>query len=363
MNSDTVQLAWALVAGRLAHISEFRNVPTGLRPSATCEGCGLGLVMKLGLVRAHHYSHRPGSRCPLIAPETARHFNTKHLLASKLRSLDALCVSMKCTFSSPPFGCSTDVTSVVAEAWDTVRVEPFIDPVRPDILLLTRGVAMLAIEIRATHAVADSKATRLSELGIPWIEVAAGAECDEWVPGSQMPVLRYESASAPPRLCSTHSALEQAARSDAASPAAARRQLRNASSYQADLDHHGDRWRFRVVDCYPARARRIRKVFWVYSTRLSPFTLRLRLVDDSTSSIVAEIRTSEKSEEAFKELHRRLIGYLRRLYERFYSPLRWLDSSAFPVNPATVYLTDFMPVKYRRDSKGEWTTSIARTDV
>jgi hypothetical protein len=58
--------------------------------------------------------------------------------------------------------------------------------------------------------------------------------------------------------------------------------------------------------------------------------------------------------QGLRQLHRRLIDYLRSSYERYYSPASWLDAAEFPANPATVYRKDYMPVKYHRDSTGAW---------
>lgn len=352
MTSDTVQLAWALVAGQLRHISEFRDVLQGAKPPATCEACGSTLIMKLGRIRAHHFAHQPGNRCALTAPETARHYNTKQLLASKLRSVDALSVASKCAFVALRGRCTTDIISVAAEAWDRVRVETYVEPFRPDIVLLKGERAVLAIEVRATHAVPDAKAQRLSERRIPWIEVLAGSSCDEWVSTSPLPVLRYECAEVR-KLCPAHTApkpLEKA--SAVSSPATPRRTQKSTGN--AEIEGFGDRWRFRVIDCHPAEGPRVRKVFWIYSVQLNSFVYRLRVVDESTSSIVAQIDASEMSDESVRDLNQRLKEYLKRSFERLYSPQRWLERSAFPSNPATVYSKEYMPVKYHRDSEGRW---------
>jgi len=245
----------------------------------------------------------------------------------------------------------------VAEEWDTVRVETFIDPVRPDILLLTKDAPTLAIEVRATHAVSETKAASLSKLGISWIEVVAGAQCDEWVPGSLMPAVRRESKEAP-NFCSIHS---DSVNSGFQARAAEIRPQTTAQT--TDVEHHGDRWRFRVVDCHPTRGPRVRKVFWVYCSRLNPVVFRLHVVDVATSSVITNMRHVTNPEDSLRELDERLAEHLLRTYERLHSPMPWLDSSAFPDNPATVYRKDFMPVKYQRDSNGKWMKAIRRADV
>ena len=359
---DNVQLAWAMVAGRLTHISVFRDVPRGQRPTAVCEVCGAHLTMKLGPIRAHHYSHRSRSHCPLTAPETARHYNTKHTLASKLRATDALSVVTRCTFSSKGNRCPNDIPFLAAEGWDTVRVEPFIEPVRPDIVLLANGAPIFAIEVRATHAVSENKAASLSKLGIPWIEVVAGAQCDEWVPGSLLPAARHSKDAL--NFCSVHSDTVVQARASKVPPqATALTSTADTSPVQTDVTQHGYRWRFRVVDCYPTCGPRVRKVFWIHCSTRNRIDFRLRVVDDDTSFVVTSTRLVRNPEGSLRELNQRLVEHLRRSYDRFHSARPWLDSGAFPDNPATVYSRDFMSVKYQRDSDGKWTNSLRRADA
>jgi hypothetical protein len=318
--------------------------------------------MRLGHIRAHHYSHRSDNDCPLRNPETARHYNTKHLLASKLRSADAFCVVTECAFSSSHLRCAAVLTSIAAEGWDEVRVEQFIDPIRPDIVLVKADVETLAIEVRATHAVTETKATRLSELGIPWVEVAAGPECDQWMPGALMPAIRYEAELAT-KSCSKHSNGNDGGAAAQTHPATARSRPTNGSSTDNDPYNHGEPWRFRVVDCYPDKGTRVRNVFWVYCARLNSRTVRLRVADHSDSPVVAELRTAARSDESLREVHSLLRQHLHRTYERFDSPMPWRDTSELPTNPAELYRNDFMPVKYHRDSRGAWTKLIRRADV
>lgn len=340
MSGDDVQLAWALVAGQLAHISEFDGLPRGSRPKAMCALCGLELTMKLGPQRAHHYAHRSVGICALQNPETARHYNTKQLLASKLRLADDLSVVTKCRHAH----CFSDLTSQAAEGWDEVRVEPLVHPVRPDILLLKSGTATLAIEVRATHAVPDTKVEQLAELGLPWVEVTAGSDCDRWQPGGPLPALRHESRLAP-RFCSDHS---EPASTRPVETVALKAPRKSEWATQEELVSHGERWQFRVVDCYSDKGERVRRVFWIFCKRVDSRTLQLRLAEDRDSWAIAEVTAATRSVECLKELNSRLEQYLRRSFARFDSPRRWQVAGEFPENPATIYGTNFMPVKYRR---------------
>jgi hypothetical protein len=320
---------------------------------AVCDLCREKLIMKLGDRRAHHYSHRPGGNCILHNPETAAHHNTKHLLASKLRDTDMLSVVTKCAWIASHVRCASELTYMAAEGWEEVCVEQFIDPVRPDILLLSAGVAALAIEVRATHTVSDTKAARLANLNIPWIEVVAGDECDNWEPGTSLPAIRHESKAAP-KYCTTHS---QPAPPDPGSSRAGMERGVCTSTTQSDLHSHGERWRFRVVDCYPDQGPRVRKVFWVYSREVNSHITRLRLATDHDSPVVTEVRTMNVRAESLRYLNECLREHLKQTFVHYDSPKTWQDLTKYPDNPAMVY-RGFMPVKYRRNARGEWTAAI-----
>ena len=362
MTRDNIQLAWALVDGRLTHISAFRDVPRGQRPTAVCEACRVELIMKLGPIRAHHYAHRSNCHCPLTSPETARHYNTKHTLASKLRATASLSVVTKCTYSPTRTPCSADLTYVAAEGWDAVHVETLIHPVRPDILLLTKGAPTLAIEVRATHAVSEAKAASLLELGISWIEVVAGSPSDDWEPESALRAERRSKDA--PNFCSIHSDTDNsnAQAGDATVAPQSIAKTRTGAS-QSEARDYGDRWRYRVVDCYPSGGRRVRKVFWVYCSRRTPLVCHLRLVEDDTTRVISAMRNVTDPEVALLDLHHRLLKHLRRSYERFHSDLPWQDISTFPANAVTVYKEVFMPVKYKPDSAGRWVKVLRPADV
>lgn len=352
MGGHDVRLAWAFVAGSLAHISEFRGVPRGSRPRAECEVCGNQLTLRLGDQRAHHFAHRAGVDCSLNEAESARHYNTKQLLAAKLRATDELSVVTECSSSAGYVRCNRSLTALAAEGWDDVRVERVINPVRPDITLEKAGAPILAIEIHATHLVSHTKAGRLAELGIPWVEVEAGGTCDAWEPGTPLPAIRQELELAP-KFCSDHS---EPVESRPVHPPVPRVGRSSRVSSSASSDSHGERWRFRVVDCYPAHGPRVRKVFSVYCSDPKSNSIRLRLIDDDSddSFVIGEFRAALRSREQLRKMNNLLRHHLKRTFELYDSPRRWEDSFDLPENLATLYRIDFMPIKYRRDANGAW---------
>src|SRR5262245_1166909 len=176
MSTGAVQIAWARVDGRFCHISEFAGLALGERPLAACEACDRRLVMKLGRTRAYHFAHEATSVCVLTAPETAIHYNTKRFLADRLAMARRLYVARRCVGTCTQPACSETIATTIVEDWDEVCVEVSLDHVRPDVVLRRGGTAILAIEVRATHAVSDAKEARLKNIDVPWIEVDAGFE-------------------------------------------------------------------------------------------------------------------------------------------------------------------------------------------
>lgn len=60
--------------------------------------------------------------------------------------------------------------------FDEVVVERTLESIRPDILLLSSGEAVGAIDVVHTHRVDTEKEKKLRELGLPWLEVEAAPE-------------------------------------------------------------------------------------------------------------------------------------------------------------------------------------------
>jgi hypothetical protein len=202
-----VRLAWAVVDGDVAPISAFGHLPRGERPRAVCPVCDCEVVFVLGPKTAHHFRHGEGSDCPVKGGETAEHLNTKFYIADVLRRAlaelpdrRALRVMEACG-GVPEAGmtdCPSEGRFAFARAWDEVRVERGLAELRPDILLLSGGAPLAAIEVLRTHAVGEGKELRLAELGVRWIEVPAGediyAGARPWTLARPIPTVRIVPA-------------------------------------------------------------------------------------------------------------------------------------------------------------------------
>src|SRR5690606_4986112 len=98
--------------------------------------------------------------------------------------------------------------------WDGVEVERALPSLRADLILTRRGRPVLAIEVRATHAVDERKSAALVELGIPWIEVEAARILPptgaEWDITNPLPTLVSSSATPSTWRCEHHGPLFEA---------------------------------------------------------------------------------------------------------------------------------------------------------
>jgi len=167
-HSEETALQWAVIDGRVQHVSTFAAIAPRDRPEAFCPICERPVTMKLGQIRVHHVAHQPNISCPATQPETAVHLNSKFHIAEQLNSSRQIIVTTDC---SSGFWCDNTKDQIWIEDWDRVEVEVMIGSRRPDITLFRHNDPVAAIEVKVTHAVDDEKAQYLKELGVPWIEI------------------------------------------------------------------------------------------------------------------------------------------------------------------------------------------------
>jgi hypothetical protein len=170
-----VLLLWAR-DGAGAKVRADRLAPADRRGRGPfrCLGCGEQLVPRLGEVRARHFAHLPGSRCPLTAPETILHLDAKERLL-------ALCSAafegrLAVTLLARCGRCRGRLPVDLGSAGDAAEPEGAVGPLRADVLVRARGVPALALEVRVTHAVAAEKEAALAGARLPFVEVDAREE-------------------------------------------------------------------------------------------------------------------------------------------------------------------------------------------
>ncbi len=167
-----VLLAWARDRdGRKVHAGALAPADRRGRGPFTCLGCGEPLVPRLGRIRARHFAHRPGSSCPLTAPETVLHLDAKERLLAlcedAFRRRRAVTVLARCP-------CCRRVTprDLAAEG-DAAVAEGAVGALRADVLVLRAGRPALAIEVKVTHAVEPEKEAALAAAAVAAVEVDA----------------------------------------------------------------------------------------------------------------------------------------------------------------------------------------------
>lgn len=141
------------------------------RAPFTCLGCGEELVPRLGAVRRRHFAHRPGSSCPLTAPESALHLDAKERLLALCA--DAFAGVRKVTLLARCPACRRPSPRDLAAVGDAAVPEGAIGALRADVLVLSRGRPALALEVKVTHAVDPAKEAALATAGVPVLELDA----------------------------------------------------------------------------------------------------------------------------------------------------------------------------------------------
>lgn len=178
-----VQLAWGLDRdGRKVAAAGLDEASRRARAPFRCPGCGDPLVPHLGRLRARHFAHEPGSKCPLTAPETALHLNAKErllqLCADAFAGAERVLLRARCP------SCRRATPLDLAAVGDEARDEEPLGPLRPDVLVLKGGRPALALEVLVTHAVDEKKEAALAALGVPALEIDAREEWEERTRGA-----------------------------------------------------------------------------------------------------------------------------------------------------------------------------------
>ncbi len=177
-----VLLAWALDRdGHKLHVGALEPKRRRERAPFACLGCGEPLVPRLGAVRARHFAHEPGSRCPLTRPETALHLNAKerllYLCAEAFAGRRAVRLGARCP------GCRREAPLDLSAVGDAAAAEGTVGALRADVLVTRRGAPALALEVKVTHALDPVKEAALAALGLPALEIDAREPWEEEVPG------------------------------------------------------------------------------------------------------------------------------------------------------------------------------------
>jgi hypothetical protein len=167
-----VLLAWARDRdGARVHVGDLDPHRRGARAPFACPRCGETLVARLGRVRARHFAHRPGSGCPLTAPETALHQNAKERLLRLCE--EAFAGSRRVTLAARCPSCRRPAPLDLRGVGDAAALEAAVGSRRADVLVTRKRRPTLAMEVRVAHEVEPEKADALAAAGVPVVEVDA----------------------------------------------------------------------------------------------------------------------------------------------------------------------------------------------
>jgi ribosomal protein S27E len=186
--------------GQLVPVGALDAASRRARAPFTCPGCGDELVARLGARRARHFAHRPGSTCPLTAPETALHFNAKARLLTLCA--EAFAGARRVTLRIRCGACRRPEALDLGVLGDAARDEEAVGGRRADVLVTRRGAPALAFEVLVTHAVDEAKAAALGAAGVPAVEIDARVEWEREGPGGVIEVAGSRALGFPPcRAC------------------------------------------------------------------------------------------------------------------------------------------------------------------
>lgn len=147
--------------------------------SYRCPDCGERVILKRGPIKRVHFAHLPDLTqiCDFAAGETEDHHRAKARIAQAVASREPVHLCRTCT------ECRRRVWESLPRCVSHADLEHVLPSGhRLDVALLdVDGQLVAALEVRALHAVDDTKAKILDAV-IPWAEIEAGEilGCTDW---------------------------------------------------------------------------------------------------------------------------------------------------------------------------------------
>ena len=160
------ELRFGICNGELISIED---VDAGLKCNSVCPGCGGRLIARKGKSRNHHFAHYNAEDCQHGA-ESALHILAKDIIAETKE----VCVPIT------PKNIYVTQTKKCLCRFENAYIEQQLSPnIRSDVLLETNG-RRLNVEIKATHAVDDSKKYHLFNEEVATIEIDLSGIIDNY---------------------------------------------------------------------------------------------------------------------------------------------------------------------------------------
>ena len=177
-----VQLQYGIIDSKLVSIEEIPVEKKGLRCACTCPGCGQPLIARLGEKKRKHFGHKSGSACNIEhAQQTALHMIAKEIIEQE-KQFAFPCYHISLTdiswdkrsdelYALPR---SLEYRKSYSAKCTSVLLEKKVSDFVPDIVVDIQGRTCL-IEIAVTHFVDETKQKKISEVGLPVVEVDLSA--------------------------------------------------------------------------------------------------------------------------------------------------------------------------------------------
>ena len=150
------------------------DVESGLKCNCVCPHCGDILEARKGKIRVHHFAHS-GKGETAFCSETALHLAAKEILKEERKILLPRLKIDDDIYHS----CFEIMPDGYEFIYDTVEVEKsiFVDNelIRPD-LIVSKGNAVLAVEILVSHAVDEEKKEKIKRARLTTIEIELNAD-------------------------------------------------------------------------------------------------------------------------------------------------------------------------------------------
>ena len=153
------KIQYALKDDKLCCIDE---VESGLKCGCVCSACGEVMVARKGNIKIHHFAHKSKVVCE-HGLETSLHLLAKQILEN-----------IK-TFMLPPIEFRDHGCVVIEEKRSikivNVKLEQYINDIKPDILMVDEDGNEYCVEIYVTHAIDDEKLEKIRKLKLNTIEI------------------------------------------------------------------------------------------------------------------------------------------------------------------------------------------------
>jgi hypothetical protein len=147
---------------------EPRQVSNGKSCVCVCPGCHHPLIARQK-AQTPHFAHAAGEDCK-NGFETAIHLAAKQLIAERMEfSFPAVDLNLP-----GGYGCKESTQNIYTsnvKQLSEVRIEPWLNGFRPDLVIVDSGGNEVLIEIAVTHFVDDEKLAKIKSRGIRAIEI------------------------------------------------------------------------------------------------------------------------------------------------------------------------------------------------